>query len=53
MLNKCKDVKVLSVTLEGIENILRFGKAYYAQTGDNLFANEFDKIGGIDLIEGL
>ncbi len=49
---KDKDVKVLAVTLEAIANILKVGKENPVH-GENLYALEFEKIGGMDMLEAL
>jgi hypothetical protein len=47
-------VKVLAVVLEGIANILKCGGQFYlTQEGENKFAIEFERVGGLDMLEPL
>ena len=44
---------MLEVTLEGLENILNCGEKNYSKDGNNLFALEFEREGGLDSLEYL
>ena len=46
------DVRSIIVALQGIENILRVGEKYFLdKNGENLFANEVERCGGLDSLE--
>uniref|UniRef100_A0A7S0I2R3 Importin subunit alpha n=1 Tax=Hanusia phi TaxID=3032 RepID=A0A7S0I2R3_9CRYP len=47
------DVRIVSVALEGIENILKCGQRNLTQEGTNPFAQLLEVCGGIDKIEDL
>jgi hypothetical protein len=42
---------MLEVTLEGLENVLVCGEKNFNQSGNNLFALEFEREGGLDSLE--
>jgi len=44
---------MLEVTLEGLENVLSCGDQHFNQGGNNLFALEFEREGGLDSLEFL
>lgn len=49
---KCKDVRMLAVALEGIENILACGQAHFLnQDGENMFAIQMEQAGCLDDLE--
>jgi hypothetical protein len=49
---KCKDVRMLAVALEGIENILACGQNNYLnEDGDNKFAIYMEQTGCLDDLE--
>ena len=51
---KVKDVRMLAVALEGLENVLKCGEEFYKnQNGDNEFALVFEQLGFIDDLENL
>jgi hypothetical protein len=51
---KCKDVRMLAVALEGIENILACGQANFLNgEGDNTFAIHMEQAGCLDDLEAL
>ena len=51
---KCKDVRMLAVALEGIENILACGQNHFInQEGDNMFAIQMEQAGCLDDLEQL
>lgn len=51
---KCKDVRMLAVALEGVENILACGQANFVnEEGDNRFAIHMEQAGCLDDLEAL
>ena len=49
---KCKDVRMLAVALEGIENILACGQNNFINTdGENQFAIDMEQAGCLDDLE--
>lgn len=51
---RMKEARVLAVSLEGIQNILKAGQLHYQALGkENLFANELEMCGGLEEIESL
>ncbi|KAK4405500.1 Importin subunit alpha-1b [Sesamum angolense] len=50
----CPDPRIVTVCLEGLENILKVGEAEKGNTGDvNYFAQLIDEAGGLEKIENL
>jgi len=52
----CHDPKIVTVALEGLENILKIGEEDAngpMSTGENIFAQYIDEAGGLDKIENL
>jgi len=48
----CKDPRIIVVALEGLENILKLGKAEVElQGGENRFSLQMEQCGGLDLLE--
>lgn len=48
-----KEPRILAVSIEGIENVLKVGKEHFSQNGENQFAVLFEQEGGIDKLEAL
>jgi len=48
-----KDTRIVTVALEGLENILKMGQQVEAQSGENTYATYIDGEGGLDKIEAL
>lgn len=44
---------MIAVALEGIETLLKIGNDHFMENGENQFANELEKVGGVDKIENL
>ena len=51
---KCKDVRMLAVALEGIENVLACCQANFLnEDGENMFAIQMEQAGCLDDLEQL
>lgn len=49
-----KSVKMIAVALEGLSSILEMGaKHFLTEEGDNMFAFEMERVGGVDALESL
>jgi importin subunit alpha-1 len=50
---KLKDAKYIAVSIEGLGNLLSFGKQYYTVDGKNLILQKLEQLGMYDVLENL
>lgn len=50
---KLKSVKMVAVALEGLSTLLEMGAKNFMKDGENLFALEIERVGGLEALEEL
>jgi hypothetical protein len=50
---KLTDAKYIAVSIEGLSNLLSFGKQYYMVDGKNLILQKLEQLGMYDVLENL
>lgn len=53
VIESAPDTRSLIVAMEGLNHALKHGSQKLTPEGDNLYGLEFEKLGGLDLLEGL